>query len=112
MSRPLATRLMSAGLIVALLCSILHVNLAAAAPAGAVGLRPTASHCAGPLTSQQMAAIRGGQLLDWLQDAAGALTGALDAGCAVGGIAAALGATIDPIGAAFCAGWGLGRVLF
>ena len=103
------TRVMCTSLVVALLGSMLHLNVAAAAaPGGANVVASAPGRCTTPLTAPQMASVRGA---GWLNDLAGALTGAIDAGCAAAGVGAALGFVIDPIGGAFCAGWGLGRLL-
>jgi hypothetical protein len=92
----------------------LSVNVARANTGGAAGLAPvpTAHVCrAVPLTSSQMQGIRGAGLIGWLQDAAAGVTAGIDEGCALAGVAGALGAALDPVGAAFCAGWGVGRLL-
>jgi len=108
MSRKPLMRIVSAGLVVALLGSMLQSNVAAAAPRQASVVASAAARCTTPLTSAQLASVRGA---GWLNDLASAVTGALDAGCAAAGVGAALGFVVDPIGGAFCAGWGLGRLL-
>jgi hypothetical protein len=110
MSRKPLTRIVSTCLVVTLLGSLLHLNVvvAAAAPGQATLVASAAGRCTTPLTAEQMASVRGGS---WLNDLASAVTGALDAGCAAAGVGAALGFVVDPIGGAFCAGWGLGRLL-
>ena len=108
MSRKPLTRIACAGLVVALLGSMLQLNVAAAAPARATAVASAAERCSAPLTPDQMASVRGA---GWLSDLPGAVTTALDAGCAAAGVAAALNFAVDPIGGAFCAGWGLGRLL-
>lgn len=96
-------------LVITMLLAMMTVNSAPAAATPVMAATSSNGTCSASaaLSMRQMNSTYGA---GWLNDLAGAVTNAIDAGCAVGGVAAALGAAIDPIGGAFCAGWGLGRL--